>query len=156
MQSLSQATREAATLDTDALIQYIIDRHHQRERYILSQLEDANIQACEQFPQNSSLYNFYKKFTHLHQALLSHFEFEEQKLYPQILKGAHVNWDQLSDEHVALVKDIKILTEHLNLIKLDNEQYQSKQVDKMIEEFENFAIDVHHHMFLENMVLSKR
>ncbi|MDG6897544.1 hypothetical protein A6A19_06000 [Actinobacillus delphinicola] len=156
MQSLAQSTRNAAILDTDALIQYIIDRHHQRERFILTQLEDTILQACEKYPDNALLLSFYQKFIVAHQELLNHFESEEQDLYPKILHGEKVNWDKLTKEHIILAQSVQQLSELLTKIKLENNKISSDLVNKMVENFENFAVDVHHHMFLENMVLFKR
>ncbi len=156
MQSLAKSTRNAATLDTDALIQYIIDRHHQRERLILTQLEDTILQACEKYPNNALLLSFYQKFIGVHQELLNHFELEEHDLYPKILHGEKVEWEKLTQEHIALVNSVQQLSELLTRIKQENNKISSDLVRKMVENFENFTIDVHHHMFLENMVLFKR
>lgn len=156
MQSLAQSTRNAATLETNALIAYIIERHHQRERLILSQLDDTILQACEKYPEDILLLSFYQKFMVVHQELLNHFESEEQDLYPKVLNGEKVNWDELTQEHMILAKSVQQLSQLLTKIKQESNKVSSELTLKITEHFENFAVDVHHHMFLENMVLFKR
>ncbi len=149
-----QKLRQAAQLETNSLIQYIVNNHHRYEEQLLEDCDADLIKLLEDIPNNSALIDLYATFHQLKQDLIPHFLHEEEGLYPKVLAGEKVDWEVLNEEHMNTAFLLNILGKKIDTLQQSEGDNPAVQV--VIQKLRTFGEDLHHHMFLENMVLFKR
>ncbi|MDO5027116.1 MAG: DUF542 domain-containing protein [Tissierellia bacterium] len=147
---------DAIKLETPKLIDYIIKYHHRRELEMLEEIDGLfrKIIRAHYTNHGEELSDYYKRFLLIKADLVSHFYQEERIDFPNFIEGQKMDVEELIREHEEVGQLIDSLEEDTKGFGVPEDACNTYKLT--FKRLDEFAQDLHKHIFLENQVLFKR